>query len=173
MKWDKLESFLRDHRHELDELDAPDALWQNIEAKLPSTHRTSRMIYWKAAAVVFFVLSLGLLFKNYQTSSELRSYTADNSEFNNTEQYYFKVIHEKEGLLTKYLSKYPNLADDFKNDLSELSLNYKKLKKDFDNTGSEEVLNALIKNLQLQQELLNNQLNIIHLIKEENENVSI
>ena len=47
------------------------------------------------------------------------------------------------------------------------------LKSDFEANRSEEVLSALIKNLQLQQDLLNNQLKIIHQITEENENVSI
>ena len=45
------------------------------------------------------------------------------------------------------------------------------LKKDFEVTGETEVLNALIRNLQLQQQLLHNQLDIIQQIEEENENV--
>ena len=100
-------------------------------------------------------------------------YVESDTEFSNTEQYYFKVIQDKESLLTISLAQHPDLATDFKNDLHELSKNYKMLKADFNKNRSEEVLNALIKNLQLQQELLSNQLNIIQLINEENENVSI
>ena len=95
------------------------------------------------------------------------------TEFKTTEEYYFNVIESQQGILTKYLENFPALADDFKNDLTELNQNYNKLKKDFEATGDTDVLNALIKNLQLQQELLNNQLKIIKQIEEENENVSI
>lgn len=173
MKWDKLESYIRDNRESIEQHEPPESLWANIEASLRPVSKKNMMIYWRAAAVIFFALSIGLLVKNYQTSNELSSYMFNDTEFANTEQYYFKVINEKEILLTSSVQQYPDLAADFKNDLSELSNNYQKLKADFDNNRSEEVLNALIKNLRLQQELLNNQLNIIHLINEENENVSI
>lgn len=173
MKWDKLESYIRDNRESIEQLNAPESLWAKIETGLQPVSKKNMMIYWQAAAVIFFALSIGLLVKNYQTTNELNSYVFNDSEFANTEQYYFQVIHDKESLLISSLEQHPDLVDDFKNDLSELSKNYQKLKLDFDNNRSEEVLNALIKNLQLQQELLNNQLDIIHLINEENENVSI
>ena len=173
MKWDKLEAYIRDKRETFEQLNPPESLWDKIENRLPTVSSKSRMIYWQAAAVIFFALSIGLLVKNYQTSTELSSYTVSDTEFANTEQYYFRVINDKANLLSTSLSEHPDLATDFKNDLSELSKNYQRLKADFDNNRSEEVLNALIINLQLQQELLNNQLSIINLINEENENVSI
>ena len=173
MKWDKLESYIRDDRESIEQLNPPESIWAKIEDGLQPVSKKNMMIYWQAAAVIFFALSIGLLVKNYQTSNELNSYAFNDTEFANTEQYYFKVIQDKESLLISSLEQHPDLVVDFKNDLSELSKNYQKLKADFDNNRSEEVLNALIKNLRLQQELLNNQLDIIHLINEENENVSI
>ena len=173
MKWDKIESYIRHNREEIDKLDPPESLWPKIEAGLKPVGNKSRMIYWQAAAVIFFAISIGLLVKNYQTNNELNYYVQNDDGFANTEEYYIKIINEKESLLTTSLVQFPDLATDFKNDLHELSKNYKKLKEDFDKNRSEEVLNALIKNLQLQQELLSNQLNIIKLISEENENVSI
>jgi hypothetical protein len=173
MNWDKIELYIRDNRDEIDKLNPPESVWPKIEERLKPVSRKSRMIYWQAAAVIFFALSIGLLVKNYQTSNELSYYVLNDAEFAKTEQYYNKVIQDKESLLTSSLEQHPDLAADFKNDLHELSKNYQKLKADFDNNRSDEVLNALINNLQLQQQLLNNQLNIIQLINEENENVSI
>ena len=173
MKWDKLESYIRDNRGAIDDATPPETLWTQIEEKIQPKATKNRMIYWQAAAVIFFALSIGLLVKNYQTNNELNTYVLNDTEFNKTEQYYNKVINEKENLVTTSLEQYPDLAADFKNDLHELSKNYQKLKTDFDKNRSDEVLNALIKNLQLQQELLNNQLNIIQFINKENENVSI
>jgi hypothetical protein len=173
MKWDKLEAYIRENRQSIEQKNPPDSVWSKIESSLRPVSKKSLMIYWQAAAVIFFALSIGLLVKNYQTSNELNSYSLNNAEFENTEQYYFKVIQDKESLLISSLANHPDLVADFKTDLQELSRNYKKLKTDFDSNKSEEVLSALIINLQLQQELLNNQLNIIHLINKENEKVSI
>ena len=124
MKWDKLESYIRDNRESIEQLSPPESLWAKIETDLRPVSKKPVMIYWQAAAVIFFALSIGLLVKNYQTSNELSSYVFNDSEFANTEQYYFKVIHDKEGLLSLSLQQHPELAIDFKNDLNELSKNY-------------------------------------------------
>lgn len=173
MKWDKIESFIIGHRNDIDDKMPPASTWNSIEAKLQVKSRDRSFNYWQAAAVVFFILSLGLMINNFRSGEEPVKMAQQDSEFTNTEEYYFKVIEGKQIQLTSYLKKYPDLAGDFKQDLGELSNNYKNLKKEFDKTETEEVLNALILNLQLQQELLNNQLQIINFIKEENENVSI
>ena len=169
---DKIEKYIIDNREQLDGRMPPESAWQHIEAGLRTTKKSSYLRYWQAAAVIFFVVSIGLFVKNYQPSDRLAvSETA--LEFKTTEEYYLDVIENQQGLLTSYLKQYPDLATDFRNDLSELSENYNNLKKDFEDTGDTEVLNALIKNLQLQQDLLRNQLNIIQQIEQENENVSI
>ncbi len=172
MKWDKLENYIQTNRDELDNLNPSESLWQKIEVKLDTGPTNKRIIYWQVAAVLFFVLSLGLLFNNYRSGNDT-NLIAEEAEFNNTERYYFDLIHDKESLLTSYLEQFPKLTHEFKNDLAELGKNYQKLKVEFERTRSEEVLNALIMNLRLQQNLLNNQLKIIQLIEEKNENVSI
>ncbi|MEN8248210.1 MAG: hypothetical protein ABFS32_04710 [Bacteroidota bacterium] len=173
MKQDKLESFIKDNREALEEHVPPDSVWQTISGKLPEKRGKSTLIYWRVAAIIFFALSMGLLFKNYQTSSVLDSYNNNNTELANTERYYLDVIKDQEVILATYLVEYPEIAQDFKSDLDDLGVNYQKLKLEYANTGNEEVLGALIKNLQLQQELLKNQLHIIQKINQENENISI
>lgn len=173
MKWDKFESYIKQHQDKLDTRTPPEDTWDKIDRVLPNKTSVSRMIYWQAAAVVFFILTIGLLFNNYRNTDSSSVLATNNSEFNTTEAYYFNLIEDKEVLLTSFLEDYPSLAKDFRKDLQELSKNYQKLKSDFEINRSEEVLSAMIKNLQLQQDLLNNQLKIIHQITEENENVSI
>lgn len=173
MKWDKLESYIKQNQDKLDEQIPPEAVWNEIDAKLPVKTSVNKMVYWQAAAVIFFILSIGLLFNNFRGDNNGNAIAGNNDEFDQTEQYYFNVIEDKEVLLTTYLENYPDLALDFKKDLQELGKNYQRLKADLKNNRSEEVLSALIQNLQLQQDLLNNQLKIINQITEENENVSI
>lgn len=172
MSKDKLEIFIQEHRTEIDDKTPPDNIWNGIERRLSNTKWYNNIGYWKAAAMLFFVLSAALLINNFNRSTGT-SESLLATEFENTESYYFNLIEDKESLLTSYLQDYPALANDFKEDLEDLSENYKTLKKDYDATGNIEVLSALIKNLQLQQELLNNQLQIIELIQKENEDVSI
>jgi len=172
MKWDKLENYILTNRDGMDSHKPPKQIWQKIEARLAGDGSSSKILYWQVAAVLFFVLSLGLIFNNLSTEPQVISLSMDD-EFNSTEQYYFEVIQNKESILTSYFDQYPNLTKEFKNDLAELETNYKNLKVEFKTTASEEVVNALILNLQLQQSLLNNQLKIIQLIEKENEDISI
>ena len=169
---DRFEKYIEENKAAFDDKTPPASAWENIAAGLKSPGSTNYLRYWQAAAVVFFAVSIGLLVKNNQpVNSNVVSESV--VEFKTTEEYYLEVIESQQGILTTYLKQYPDLATDFKADLTELSQNYNKLKIDFESTGDTEVLNALIKNLQLQQELLHNQLNIIKQIEEENENVSI
>jgi hypothetical protein len=169
---DRFEKYIVENKAAFDFKSPPSSVWENIAAGLKRPGSTRYLRYWQAAAVVFFAVSIGLLVKNIQpTSATMVSESV--VEFKTTEEYYLNVIESQQGILTTYLKQYPDLASDFKMDLTELSQNYNKLKIDFESTGDTEVLNALIKNLQLQQELLQNQLNIIKQIEEENENVSI
>jgi len=172
MKWDKLEDYILANRDGMDSQQPPEHIWRKIEIKLASVKPSGKLLYWQIAAVLFFVLSLGLIFNNFRTAPQVISLSMD-EEFNSTEQYYFEVIQNKEIILTSYLDQYPNLTKEFKNDLVELETNYKNLKLEFKTTASEEVVNALILNLQLQQGLLNNQLKIIQLLEKENEDISI
>jgi hypothetical protein len=172
MKRDILENYIVENREGMDNRIPPEGLWERISGGIRKDSTTNYLRYWQAAAVVFFAITIGLLVNNFQKVGEMDASTIA-SEFSVTEDYYFQVIKDKESILTAYLKQYPDLADDFKNDLVDLEKNYRTLKKEFNDTGSPEVLNALIKNLQLQQELLNNQLQVIQLIQKENENVSI
>lgn len=170
---DKFENHIIKHRQEFDSHMPDPSLWKKIEDGLQIKKPKSVILYWKIAAILFFVLSLGLLFQNLRTDNNFNSITGTDPEFKNTEDYYLGVIKEKESILLAYKAEYPDLAADFKHDLDELSGNYKKLRLDYEITHSSTVLNALIKNLQLQQQLLTNQLRIIQLTEKENEDVSI
>mgnify|MGYP001046109508 CR=1 FL=1 len=171
MERDRFEEYIIDKRSEVDSKNPPESSWLVIEQRLSKQSKPSYLRYWQVAAVIFFVVSIGLFVKSYQTTAYQGSSLVQ--EFTTTEEYYFNTIEDQQGVLTSYLQEYPDLAHDFKADLEDLSLNYKKLKADFGVTGDSQVLNALIQNLQLQQELLNNQLKVIRLIEKENENVSI
>ena len=174
MMEDRLEKYIREQRDAFDDKAPPASSWDKIAARVKPTPTTSTLKYWQAAAVIFFVMALGLVIKNYQATDDNNLAVSESvQEFKTTEEYYFDVIESQQGLLTSYLDEYPELAKDFKTDLAELSQNYTKLKQDFAVTGDKEVLNALIKNLQLQQALLQNQVEIIQQIEQENENLSI
>lgn len=170
---DRFEKYIRENKASFDDQSPPESAWKYIEDQLKPTTTSSYLRYWQAAAVIFFVVSIGLVINNYQSTNTEIVVSEVAQEFKTTEDYYFEVIESQRGLLTGYLQQYPELAKDFNKDLTELSQNYDKLKKDFAATGEIEVLNALIRNLQLQQELLSNQLEIIQQIEEENEDVSI
>lgn len=173
MNQDKLEKYIQENRTAFDKRIPPADTWRRIEQNIhvngPSR---SRLRYWQAAAVFFFAISIGLLVRNY-SPSDAEVVVEEMTEFSQTEKYYLRIIEDKESILTAYLANYPDLAADFSADLEDLHQNYEKLKDEFDKTGSLDVLSALIRNLQLQQDLLNNQLEIIKQIENSNEDIAI
>jgi archaellum component FlaC len=80
---------------------------------------------------------------------------------------FVKMIDMKQEELKKLAIEQPALYQQFTNDLNQLDSSYAELKKQLNTvTNKELLLEAMIQNLQLQLSVLNQQLNIIHQIKE-------
>ena len=129
------------------------------------------MGWWRAAAILFFVFTVGLLLKdNLQPTGN--NEIAD-GQFAQTEEFYTSQIADKEQLIQVYLINHPGLGVEFKNDLEQLDNIYLQLKEDYKINNSDKVLDALILNLQSRIDLLNTQLNIIRTINDQNDEINI
>ena len=177
---DKLEKYIRENKDKLDTGVPSDAVWESIEKELEED--VPRKIFnlsnlWKVAAVFFFGLSLYLLSQMNQpndvTSIQV-AHTVD-AEFLETENFYASQISTKRSLLVKSSSTSPELVKDFTNDINKLDSIYQTLKEELKSGNTEALQNALIQNLQLRMELLNQQLIILENVKNtnKNENISI
>ncbi len=82
---------------------------------------------------------------------------------------YASMIDDKRDELKAMTTNNPALYQQFAKDLDRLELSYAGLKKDLPETPNQEILiQAMIQNLQLQIDLLNEQLRVIQRMKQQN-----
>jgi hypothetical protein len=182
-KKDRLERFVRDNREAFDSFGPDEALWERIEEQLGATAPQSTPVKrlggwgkayldWRIAASI--LLAVGLSYVYYFNSEY--GVTRDPKvalvvpayarEFTS----YSLAIDEKRNELLRLTSHNPELYREFSADLDRLEHNYRSLRSELPKAPNQEVLvQAMIQNLQLQLELLNQQLTILQRIKEANQ----
>ena len=181
-KKDRLERFVRDNRDGFDSFLPQDDLWDRIEMKIPgSTPLTepkkngkilnswSRNAYfdWRIAAGVFLALGIGfMVYLNNEfgvtrdpgVALKVPSYAREFTQ-------YSVAIDEKRDEIIKLTRNNPELYKDFSTDLQGLETSYKNLRSNLSNAPNQEaLLEAMVQNLQLQIDLLNQQINILQRI---------
>jgi hypothetical protein len=168
----KLEEFINDNREEFDEFEAPAAVWKNIESAI--NNKPKKAVYdriikvgfvLKIAATVLIVLSAGLLFwlKQVKPSTELADFDPALAK---QQMHYASLIEGKRNEIKSIRNEEPYLYEEFSSEFKKMENSYKKLQKDLPNSPNpEETVKAMIRNLQIQTEVLSQQLNIIQQIK--------
>ena len=178
----RLEKFIREHRDEFDDLEPSEKLWGNIsEAVSPrASQRFSlkAIMKWSiAAAVLVLVTTASYKWAFKQTPAEkdtvntvkpakedLQEMATDDSPEMNQ---FAKMIAFKQEELKTLLKEQPQFYQKFSKDFTQLDSSYRILKEKLSITPNRELLiEAMIQNLQLQLDVLNQQLNIIQQIKQ-------
>lgn len=165
---DKLENFIRDNKKQFDEFEPPVHLWGSIEKELDQVQRSSPKkervvklsVLLKIAAGIVIVLGVTLFLlpqKDRATDIVEISPKMAKQEFQ-----YASLIEQKRNQLKELETKDPGLYREFLSELKVIDDNYQKLKKDLTNSpNQEETVKAMILNMKIQIEVLNQQLEII------------
>lgn len=183
-----LERFVRDNREAFDHMEPAPMLWDKIGAAVgeqsqPNNSRVVRMsrVRWAVAATLFLALAgtLGyMLFlkepgEGHSTQVAGRSEHIDPLVSQIDPQYaqlvsqFTAVIETKQTELRKIEKDDPALYQKFSGDIHKLDSAYHVLRGTLNaNPNTEQLLQAMISNLQLQIDLLNQQLTVIKKIKE-------
>lgn len=178
---DKLEDFIRLHRADFDDLEPKKDTWAKIQNELrPAEQKKDYTWLWKAAAVVFLCISVGLAVErtmstDVETVAELNS-KSRSAELKEVEGYYTQLISQKRVEIKNVIDKNGLEDVELLKDLEQLDDMYIKLKTDLKrNQNDERLINAMIQNLQLRVEILNKQLRILERISkhEEDEKISV
>ncbi len=178
----KLEKFIGDHRNEFDDAMPSEKVWENIEAAVtPKTKQRfilAPLYKWSIAAAVIITAGLTvfiLLRNNKNTALPIASVTTDTAADINTiaPEYapevneFAKLVAVKQEELKALAPEQPELYRKFATDMNQLDSSYTALKNQLSITPNREMLiEAMIQNLQLQLNVLNQQLNIINQIKQ-------
>ncbi len=118
------------------------------------------------AASLLILLSAGLLFFNYQ-KKEAVDISNISPELASQQVHYASMIEVKRSELKRIEKGDPQLYNEFSTEIKKMDASYQRLQKDLPGSpNQEETVKAMIRNLQVQIEVLNQQLNIIQQIKQ-------
>ena len=153
---DRLEEFIRENRAAFDDKEPSDKVWKNIKASL-GANRTgvwNSLVLWRAAAIIFMVLCGYLLIPKNAENSIAKDNTS--SEFDDVEAFYIRQISEKVEMIDEF-QKSEGL-NGFTHDFQQLEAMYMVLKEEMKTSPSQKVKDALVLNLLVRIDLLNQQL---------------
>lgn len=178
----KLENFVSRHREAFDAEMPENDLWSGIDtapaAKTGIFRRFTRMQVAAAvlllinAAIIIFLLERRPGHEPSAGPQTVQETPAQADE--HTLEQISRVVEIKQARLKEIEHANPVLYHKFISALDELNKNYKELEKQLElNINKDQLLEAMIQNLSLQQELLNRQLSIYQKIKQhKNEKIS-
>ena len=168
---DNLEKYIKSHRSELDNKSPRKELWKDIEKQINvnkiNRQRNGTMIYWQAAAVILLLITSWLVFDKvlHNTNETIPEEFAEvNPELKDAEAYYVSLINQKRAEIKELSEKY-DLGKGFLIENEKLDSMYVVLKEDMKYGNVGDIVDAMILNLQLRIEILNQQLGIIQSIK--------
>ncbi|MEP2023801.1 MAG: hypothetical protein ABJH98_03885 [Reichenbachiella sp.] len=180
---DKLEDFIISHKTDFDDLEPRKDTWEKIQKEItPSEQKKDYVWLWKAAAVVFLCISVGLaversLFSEDESVADVNVISKNKTaELNEVEGYYTQLISQKRMEIKSVIDKNGLVDVELLKDMEQLDQMYTSLKKDLKrNQNDERLINAMIQNLQLRVEILNKQLRILERISkhEQDEKISV
>jgi hypothetical protein len=154
---DPLEDLVHQNRDAFDDKEPSAKVWRNIKTAMDFKSESvwNSVVLWRAAAVVFMVLCGYLLIPKNMDKSPTTDIAA--SEFNDVEAFYFKQISEKVEMIDEF-QKSEGL-NGFTQDFQQLEAMYMVLKEEMKTSPSQKVKDALVLNLLVRIDLLNQQLN--------------
>lgn len=158
---DRLDDFIDRNRQSFDNKVPSERVWTSIESALGFKKNTAitALNLWRAAAVIFMAVSAYLLIEKSQLSAQKVAL----KEFSDVESFYISQISEKTELIRGFESEGLN---GFTNDFRQLEAMYQVLKEEMKNRPSQKVKEALVLNLLVRIDLLNQQL---HRLEKEQE----
>jgi hypothetical protein len=153
---DQLDDFIRKNRAGFDDKEPSEKVWRNIESSLTFTAKGgwNAVVWWRAAAIIFMALSAYLLIPKQGIKSQTSELAA--SEFRDVEEFYVQQISEKVELIDGF-QKNEGL-NGFTQDFKQLEAMYMILKEEMKSSPSPKVKDALVLNLLVRINLLNQQL---------------
>jgi len=190
-----LERFVRDNREAFDNMEPSSALWDKIGEAIGEEKKTATRVVrmswarWAVAATLFLALAGTISYQLFwrQASTDVpiakytdtpktlvNSYEAVDPLVNQIDPQYAKlvsqfteVIETKQSQLKQMEKDDPELYKQFAGDIQKLDSSYHVLRSTLNaNPNTEQLLQAMISNLQMQIDLLNQQLTIIQKIKQ-------
>ena len=167
----RLEDFIKQNREEFDDLEPTAGLWAKIEQQLPPQFGEQKKpgaktfslgFVLRVAATVILVMGISFALYLHNTRRVSIDLAAINPVYAQQQIQYTSLIESKRSELRSLAKTDPQLYREFNSEISKMDSTYKHLNNELLNSpNQEQVLHAMIRNLQIQTMVLNQQLQVI------------
>lgn len=150
----RLEDFIKENRAAFDDQEPPADVWPAIQEALPTpTPWWNNLAVWRVAAAIGFAtaLCMGLWIWEKQTAQESKQHVL--TEFYDVERYYQQQMAEKVSLIDQFQKN--DGLNGFTRDFQQLEAMYLVLREEMKKSPSQKVQEALVLNLLVRLDLLN------------------
>jgi hypothetical protein len=169
---DSLKEFIDKNREGFDDKNPKEGAWNVISENLPQMKQVSlwnSVMVWRAAAILFMGLSVFLLMNSANEKAESASEKISDrqlqGEFQDVESFYTDEIAKKVALIDDFGGSF--VSDEFTQDFEKLDAMYQVLRDQLKTNPSEKVRDALILNILVRIDLLNQQIKRLEDVKKE------
>ena len=173
----RLEDFIKANKEEFDDLEPKADIWSRIERQLPaqeaevSKKREAKTFslgfVLRVAAAVILIMGISFLVYLRSERNTGVDLAAINPEYAKQQVHYASLVETKRTELRAIAKSDPQLYKEFSGEIAQMDSTYKKLNKDLATSPNQElVLQAMIHNLQIQTEVLNQQLGVLEQYKQ-------
>jgi hypothetical protein len=181
----RLEEFIKINREEFDDLEPSADLWARIEKHLPAQETAIKKreaktfslgFVLRVAASVIVVMGISFIFYIRHERKAGIDLAAINPVYAQQHAQYTSQIESKRVELKSIAKSNPDLYNEFNSEIAEMDSTYKEMKTELATSPNQErVLRAMIKNLEIQTQVLNQQLKVVeqmnNMKKEEHDDV--
>jgi len=167
----RLEDFIRANKDEFDDLEPQTDLWSRIEKQLPvqeviekkrEVKTFSLGFVLRVAAAVILIMGISFLIFLRSIKPESVNLAAINPEYAKQQMHYASLVETKRTELKEIAKTNPELYKEFSSEIAQMDSTYNKLNSELANSPNQElVLQAMIKNLQIQTQVLTQQLGVL------------
>jgi hypothetical protein len=154
---DSLSEFVKKNKDGFDDKEPSARVWKEIENRLPLAKHVSiwnSVAVWRAAALAFLCLSLYTFFTRPNGRPNMNAYQS--ADFRDLEIFYSGQIQEKVEFINSFETG--NEKDQLGQDFQKLDAMYQVLSEEMKIRPSEKVKDAMVLNLLIRIDLLNQQI---------------
>ncbi len=165
----KLEGFVRDNKKGFEAKGPSDELWGKIAAELDKKQQKKSFgLYQWISIAAMLVLTVGIYFGYQYKKASAEILVADiNPKLGKTEVRFTNLIEEKRDSLQILADTDPELYKQFITDIGKLDSDYQELKKQLQTSPNKALVSkAMMKNLEIQLQMISQQLYIINQVNQ-------
>ena len=183
-----IEQFIQNNREAFDNCEAPAGLWDKIDKSLGKEIKhnpepdeiiikfkkssISRLKIWAMAASLFLLIGyISVFYLNNKSDSTEQIVAEVAPQYGDKMVQYTSLIESKREEIKQIETHDPVMYKEFATEIEKLNQDYQNLQMELTETpNQEDLVKAMIQNLQVQLDILNRQLKIIEKVKEYQKN---